>query len=173
MSDFASDTLSLTGLDAAAVMLRGLSGQTVTQAGRKATRQGAKVLVQAGRDFAPQLSGLTRRNLKVIGHRPRAGVVTATAGFRRKDFPETKKDDWRFYPLFVILGHFTRSNRAEQIAAHRHGKSHGLKGSHKIPGIDWLGDAYRAVKEEAAQTTADVFASEIKKYATTGAEVAE
>lgn len=126
--------MSVTGFKETAAALKELDRKATKSLGRKALRAGAKVLLAAARTEAPELTGRTRKNIKIRGGRSRAGSLSLSVGVSAKDFSGEA-----FYASFVLFGH--------RVGSRKLGDNRRM-----IPANNFLERAYEASGQNAADT---------------------
>lgn len=126
--------MSVTGLKETQAALKELDRKATKSLGRKALRAGAKVLLAAARTDAPELTGRTRKNIKIRGGRSRAGALALSVGVSAKDFSGEA-----FYASFLLFGH--------RVGSRKLGDNRRM-----IPANNFLERAYEASGQDAADT---------------------
>lgn len=134
-------TIAISGLSETVQGLRDLGNKRAKSIVRKGLREGGKIIQATERAFAPYRTGKTQRSVAVAGKkRGRPGFISLSVFPRRTPFGSNAKD---FYPPYVIFGHKTRGGRGQ------------------VEGRDFVGRAFEAKAEQAANVAADYIESQI------------
>lgn len=143
-----SEMVTLAGLDEAKENLAELDRKVQKSIVRKGVRKGCKVLLDASRAAAPELSGKLRKNIKIRGKSSKPGTFALSVGVSAKDFTGPA-----FYGVFVLLGH--------RVGARRLGDKRKI-----VPANDFLQRAFDATHEQAAEVAGDTIGELIQQEGT-------